>query len=215
MASDKIQYILDAYQKGKVKIESLTDDLLRKEDLIDEGKKNLENLMKARWTVTEVQRLTQERFKHRVETLVTMVIRSIFEDREFGFELAFEEKRNQMEVKPIVYEMIDGQKHVYENPEDDYGGGLVDVISFALRIVMWSLENPKSRNVIILDEPMKNMGSLILLGGQMLSEIAHKLGLQLIIITHDQELIDIADRSYHVTHDKYQSHVKLIQKGEK
>lgn len=76
---------------------------------------------------------------------------------------------------------------------------------------MWSLENPKSRGVIILDEPMKNMGDLIVLGGEMLREIAHKLGLQLIIITHEKELIDIADKAYHVKHDGYSSHVKEIQ----
>lgn len=209
--SEKIVPILEAYQKGKNKIEHLTADFDEKEETIEILKQTIETLTKARWTITEVQRLTQERFKHRVESLVTMAIKSVFEGRDFGFELSFEEKRNQMEIRPIVYEIIDGVRQDLDDPEFDFGGGLVDVISFAWRIVMWSLENPKSRGVIILDEPMKNMGDLIVLGGEMLKEIAHKLGLQLIIITHEKELIDIADKAYHVKHDGYSSHVKEIQ----
>lgn len=209
--SEKIVPILEAYQKGKNKIEHLTADFDEKEETIEILKQTIETLTKARWTITEVQRLTQERFKHRVESLVTMAIKSVFEGRDFGFELVFEEKRNQMEIRPVVYEMIDGVRQDLDDPEFDFGGGLVDVISFAWRIVMWSLENPKSRGVIILDEPMKNMGDLIVLGGEMLKEIAHKLGLQLIIITHEKELIDIADKAYHVKHDGYSSHVKEIQ----
>lgn len=206
--SEKIAPILEAYQKGKNKIEHLTADFDEKEGTIEILKQTIETLTKARWTITEVQRLTQERFKHRVESLVTMAIKSVFEGRDFGFELVFEEKRNQMEIRPVVYEMIDGVRQDLDDPEFDFGGGLVDVISFAWRIVMWSLENPKARNVIILDEPMKNMGDLIVLGGQMLREIAHKLGLQLIVITHEQELMDIADKSFYIKHDGHYSRIK-------
>lgn len=170
------------------------------------------NQIKARWVLTEVAQMTQKKFKSKVESLVTMAIQSVF-DRPFQFHLEFERKRNKMECRPIITEVVDGVERVYDDPENDMGGGAMDIISFALRIVLWSLERPPSRNVIILDEPMKNMGKLITLGGQVLREISHRLGFQLIIITHDDELIDIADRSYQVSHDGNKSHVVLV-KGE-
>jgi len=207
--ADRINQILDNFNRCKERVDLLTSQLDQKDERINSLTLITEDLAKARWAITEVQRLTQIRFKERVESLVTMAIRSVFSKRDYGFELVFEEKRNQMEVKPIIFEMVDGVKHIYDNIEDDFGGGIIDVISIAMRIVLWSLEKPRSRNVIILDEPGKNLGSLITLFGSMLQEISHKLGFQIIIITHDDELKDIADRAYLITHDKVESHAEL------
>jgi len=170
----------------------------------------VENQIKARWVLTEVAQLTQQRFKSKVESLLTMAIQSVFE-RPFEFQLEFERKRNKMECRSIVTEIVNGKQRIFDEIEDDLGGGLVDIIAFTSRPVLWSLEKPRSRNVILLDEPMKNMGKLITLGGQILREISHKLKFQLIIVTHDDELIEVGDRSYEVTHDGDHSNVRLVK----
>lgn len=174
-------------------------------------KEQVELKVKARWVLTEVATLTQKRFKEKVETLVTMAIKSVF-DRPFQFFLEFERKRNKMECRPEIKELVNGKYRTFD-PTEDMGGGIIDIISFALRIVLWNLEKPRSRNVIVLDEPMKNLGKMVSLAGQVLREISHKLDFQLIIITHEDELIEIADRAYHITHDGNKSHAKLV-KGE-
>lgn len=202
----------ELFQRAKARRDLISKQIEEKELILEISKDDLETSSQARWILTEAAQLTQSRFKERVESLVTMAIRSVF-DRPFIFRLEFERKRNKMEVAPIVVEMVNGEERVYEDPKDDMGGGIIDIISFAFRIVLWSLENPRSRNVIILDEPMKYMGKLIFLGGQVLREISHKLGFQLIIVTHDDELIEIADRSYEVSHDGNRSVCKLV-KGE-
>jgi len=167
----------------------------------------VENLVKARYILSEVARLTQENFQAKVEGLITMAIRSVF-DRDFHFKLQLERKRNKLECRPVIIE----DEHEY-SPEKDMGGGLVDVISFAWRIVLWAMEVPRSRNTIVLDEPMKNMGDLVSLGGKMLKEISKKLGIQLIVITHDQELMEFGDTSYLFTYKDGITDVKMI-KGE-
>jgi ABC-type transporter Mla maintaining outer membrane lipid asymmetry ATPase subunit MlaF len=139
-----------------------------------------------------------------------MAIQSVF-DRPLKFNLEIERKRNKMECRLVVTETVNGQERIYDSLEDDVAGGLIDVISFAARIVLWSLQNPRSRNVMIFDEPMKNMGKLISMGGQVLREISHKLNFQIIIVTHDDALIEIADRSYQVTHDGNKSHLHLVK----
>ena len=205
-----MQQLLQRYNKLSGRIEFLQSDLEIKEEQIDTKLILVDNLSKAQWILTEVQKMTQTRFKEKIESLVTMAMKSVY-DRPFGFELVFERKRDKMEIKPLIYEIVNSQKEYYDNAEDELGGGIVDICSLALRIVLWTMEAPRSRNVFILDEPGKNLGALISLFGQMLREISHKLNLQLIVITHEESLIEMADKAWEVTHDGRESHVKLIR----
>lgn len=207
-----IEQIVQEFYEAKARHKFLKESLDNTLNEISAKKKEVDAKIKARWVLTEVATLTQKRFKEKVETLVTMAIKSVF-DRPFQFVLNFERKRNKMECRPEIKELVNGKYRVYD-PSEDMGGGIVDIISFALRIVLWSLENPRSRDVIILDEPMKNLGKLVTLAGQILREISHKLNFQLIIVTHEDALIEVADRAYYVSHDGNMSHVDLV-KGER
>jgi len=206
-----IEEIISSFNNLNERIKLLTSQYDELDDKISALTIKSENLIKARWTIVEVQKMTQQKFKERMESLVTLAIKSVFDKRNYEFELIFEEKRNQMEVKPVIHEWIDGIKYSYDSLEDDFGGGMVDIVSIAMRIVLWSMEQPKSRNVIILDEPGKNLGAMVNLFGKMLREISHKLGFQLIIITHDQEILENGDCAYLVTHDKKIYHVELMR----
>lgn len=207
---DDVQVCVEQFYEAKGRAELFARSLKEKKKQAAQKKHQAEVLLKAKWVLTEVARLTQERFKGRVESLVTMAIKAVF-DRPFGFELVFERKRNKMECKPIVYEILEGGGRVeYDDPKEDVGGSLIDVISFALRVVLWSLERPRRRSVIILDEPMKNMGKLTFLGGQMLKEVSRGLGFQLIIVTHDKRLARVADSVYLVKHNGVFSEVKKM-----
>jgi DNA repair exonuclease SbcCD ATPase subunit len=206
-----LQEITQEFAEAKARHGLLKQDLDAKLNQIVYQKDQVENMVKARWVLTEVATQTQKRFKEKVETLVTMAIRSVF-DRPFQFLLEFERKRNKMECRPEIKELVNGKARTFD-PAEDMGGGIVDIISFALRVVLWSLEKPSSRNVIVLDEPMKNLGKMVSLAGQVLKEISHRLNFQLIIITHEDELIEIADRAYYITHDGNKSRVELV-KGE-
>ena len=206
-----IEEITQEFSEVKARHKLLKGDLDTKLEKIMTEKDRVGEMVKARWVLTEVATLTQKRFKEKVETLVTMAIRSVF-DRPFQFLLEFERKRNKMECRPEIKELVDGKSRTFD-PSEDMGGGIVDIISFALRVVLWSLENPRSRSVIVLDEPMKNLGKLVSLAGQVLKEISHRLNFQLLIVTHEEELIEIADRAYYVKHDGNKSIVTLA-KGE-
>ena len=194
------------FEQAKTKKELLESQIKTKDQAIEQTKKKVGNFVKARYVLAEVARLTQKNFQDKVENLITLAIQSVF-DRDFKFKLHLERKRNKLECRPVIIE----NEHEY-SPEDDMGGGLIDIISFAWRIVLWSMEKPRSRNMIALDEPMKNMGDLIGLGGKMLKEISSKLGFQLIIITHDQELMEFGDTSYFFTHKEGKTNIERIKR---
>lgn len=159
----------------------------------------------SKWVVTEASRISQELFTETVESLVTIAIQSVF-DRPFEFKLITERKRGKIEQKPII---LEGENEYI--PKDEMGGGIIDIISFAFRVVLWSLEKPRRRNLLVLDEPFKFTGSLITRAGQMVKELSSELGIQIILITHEEALKEIADISYSVTHDGTKSKVKSLQ----
>jgi len=55
------------------------------------------------------------------------------------------------------------------------------------------------------------MGSLSPLAGMMLKEISHRLGWQIIMLTHDKKLALAADVEYLVERDGEGSHVYLVR----
>ena len=193
-------------EAAKGKRDLLTVQLKAKNSEVADLKLYYEDLVKARWVLSEVAKNTQEIFKKRVESLVTMAIRSVF-DRPFKFVLNFEQKRNKLEIQPVV---IEGEEEYV--PKDDMGGSVLDIIGFALRVVLWSLEKPKSRNIMVLDEPGKWTGKLITRFGKMIKEVSQGLGFQVIMVTHDDSLIEIADRAWHISYDGMKSVVKQIGK---
>ena len=200
--------IIERFNQIKGKRDLLIEQANSKTDKLNELDVYFERLNKARWVLSEVSKLTQEKFKNRVEKLVTMAIKSVF-NRDFEFVLDFQRKRNKLEIEPLVFE--NGFPY---SPKSDMGGGILDVIGFALRIVLWSLENPKSRNVLILDEPGKWTGSLIIFFGKIIKEISKSLNIQIIMVTHDESLIQIADRAWRVEHNGIKSNVIQLDDNE-
>lgn len=172
-------------------------------------KKQLLDHEKLRWVFTEVARETQEEIKNRIEKLITLAIRSVF-DREFTFKLDLQNKNNRVYAVPTI---IDGE-HEFTDIKEDLGGGMIDIISLAFKIVLWSLESPKKRNVFIVDEPFRFTGKLVKKAGYMLKYLSKELQFQVIMVSHDDELIDICDRVYGVSHNGKHSVVELL-KGEK
>lgn len=164
---------------------------------------------KLRWVFMEVSRTTQDEIKARIEHLITLAIRSVFE-REFTFKLVLQNKNNRVYAIPTI---IDGE-HEFTDIKEDLGGGMIDIISLAFKIVLWSLESPKKRNIFIVDEPFRFTGKLVKKAGYMLKYLSKELNFQVIMVSHDDELIDICDRVYGVTHNGKHSVVELL-KGEK
>jgi DNA repair exonuclease SbcCD ATPase subunit len=110
----------------------------------------------------------------------------------------FVERRNKTECD--LWLMKDGQKL---RPKFAVGGGVRDIVSFALRLSYWRLE--KSSPVMILDEPFKNLSrNLIPKAVDTLKYLSNKFNLQMIIVTHIPELAEQADRLFEVEQGQVQ-----------
>ena len=113
-------------------------------------------------------------------------------DDGYTLNMEFVDKRNKIECE-LSFDS-NGDK---VQPLETSGGGTADVASFALRTASWSLQTPKTRNVMILDEPFKWLDkSKHERASLMIKEISQKLGIQFIIVTHEDKLTEAADRNF-------------------
>lgn len=165
-------------------------------------RKRCEVYEKARFVLNEIGGQRQKKFKEMIEGLVDMAINSVFEDRKLSFNLKFDEKGGKPICTPIIEE--DDEEYI---PKDDMGGSIIDVISLVMRIVLWLTENPRSRNVFILDEPFKFAGVYLGKICEMLKKLSRELELQIIMITYDEEFFEGADRIFLVIHNGKKSRV--------
>ncbi len=157
--------------------------------LLEEGH---DNLTKARVLVQEAALMTQEHLRVRLSSIVTTALQAVWPERDLDFRITFESKRGRTEC---VLEV--GEQGVYTAPMDSNGGGLLDLVSFALRASFWSID--RTRPVLILDEPMKFLSpKLAPLAADMLRMVSDKLRVQIIMVTHVPAFVESADRVFEV-----------------
>lgn len=154
-------------------------------------KRSLKRCIKAQKIVQEVSRKTQENIVLQLEGVVNKAVEAVFPG-EYEFKISFITKRNKAEVE--MYLLRDSKKY---DPLNDNGGGLVDIISFSLRLALLNLKIGPKLFTIILDEPFRFLDkSRKLKAGDILRELSEKLKIQFIIVTHDIEISESADKVF-------------------
>jgi predicted ATPase len=145
----------------------------------------------AQLTIQEVAQITQKSLEYHISELVTLAMASVFDDP-YKLIVEFVPRRNRTEAD-LWFERAKGKPI---NLKDEGEGGAVDVAAFALRVSLWSLSPQRTRNLLILDEPMKWLkgGDLPELGAEMMQEVSSKIGLQIICVSHVEDQIAGADK---------------------
>jgi len=136
-----------------------------------------------------VQLVTKQKTQESFERLVTYALRFIYSEN-YNFKLEFGRRGNLSEINFNV------QTPDFEgafDPLDTSGGGVLDILSLALRICLIELSCPKIEGFILLDEPFKHLSKEYLIQAEkFLEAINKKIGRQIILITHKAELVDNA-----------------------
>jgi DNA repair exonuclease SbcCD ATPase subunit len=187
--------------KGKRDEVENTIKKLRKD--IRENNRLLQNLTKAKEIIKLVGLETQKTLQFHISDIASLALESVFQDP-YKLILEFVERRNKTECD-ILFE----RNGTTFDPLDSSGVGAVDVAAFALRIASWSMAVKRTRNTIILDEPMRFLSAEYQENAsEMIKEISKKLGIQFIIITHEPTYASYADRTFTVTIKNGVSQVK-------
>ena len=115
---------------------------------------------------------------------------------EFAIELS--ELRGKTSAEFYVISIY-GDERIKTKPQDARGGGVVDVISLALRIAVIQSTDMYKEGPLILDEPAKHVSSEYIGNvAQFLKQISDIFNRQVIMVTHNQHLSEIADLAYKI-----------------
>lgn len=158
---------------------------------VKEQEKSLRKYEQAREVIREVGLKTQQQISFHISDITSLALEAVFDDP-YELQVEFVQRRNKTECD--LYFVRDGNK---VDPLSASGGGAVDVASFALRIASWSMSRPHTRNVIILDEPLRFLSvDLQERASTMIKEISRKLGIQFLVVTHESTLAAYADKVF-------------------
>jgi DNA repair exonuclease SbcCD ATPase subunit len=142
--------------------------------------------------------ILRDRTKRRVEALGTQALVSVFGREDYALKLDMDLKRGQMTCTPMIVSKFRG-KDIEVPVQDAHGGGLVNVVSFVLRVIVIVLTRPRLERWLLADEPFPNLSS----GyqhrvGQLVRHLSEMCGMQFAIVTQHEEFAEEVDRVFEV-----------------
>lgn len=163
--------------------------------------------------IQQVAKQTQQEFGIEISKLISMAMNYVFENP-YQLEIDFVERRERTEAD--IYFVRDDE---WINPMDSSGGGTVDMACFTLQITflfLWiKYVNPNIQRLLLLDEPLRFLSKAYLpRASALIRELSDTLGLQIIMITHLEELAECSSKQIRIGQRKEISFL-IGEKGEK
>ena len=171
---------------------------------------NLELLDKVVILYQITSEFAREQAKVQIETLVTKCLQFIF-DSNIELLIEIEELRNKANAE--FYVITESEDTIIKTqPELSRGGGVVDIVSLALRIAFLQIHKPKIQGPLILDEPAKHVSDEYIFNvADFLKQTSEMFNRQIIMVTHNQHLSAISNYSYRVELDGTTSCVTRVE----
>jgi len=193
------------YERQVGKKEQIIQDISVLEVELKANRKKVKHLEKAHEIVKIVGGETQQQLRYHISDITSLALESVFHNP-YKLIMDFVERRGKFECD-LLFER-DGN---IIKPISSGGFGQVDIAALALRVALWSMQIPRTRPTLILDEPFKHLSANHHeSASQMVKELSDKLGIQFIISTHIPILSEYADKVFNVKLKNKISIVKQI-----
>lgn len=214
--AQQLEEIKQQYRKAKdfyTAQKARQDQLLNMKQQLQQqridAQKRLDVLEKTRILLDHSADFARQQAKSQIERLVTNCLQFIFQN-DIRFEIELSEVRKRPEAEFYVISKYQGDV-MRVRPQESRGGGVVDIISLATRIAMLQSYHPPIEGPLVLDEPAKHVSEEYINNvSEFLKEISRTFGRQIIMVTHNRVLSEVADRIYNVDYDNGSSRVAAI-----
>ena len=201
----KHRELSNTYHQRKGKKESCEANLAKAQEKLSLLSAKEELLSQTNVLLKKIAEYQRRQACQEIEELATHALQRIFGPH-MSLQINIKDNRRTRAEAEVV--VITNQNDVITvgPPESSHGGGVVNVISVALRLVVMQILDPEIPGPILLDEPTANISSeLVQPFHDFLKEVSEKFNRQIILITHqgitnaDNAICisqDISGRSY-------------------
>lgn len=144
-----------------------------------------------------------------VQNLQTEGLQAVFDDQDLHAKAEVEVSRGKVSVNLVtVQTRADGE--IEGEGMDAFGGALVTLQSVLLRIII--IVRRGLRPLLVMDESLPAIeGGYLLNMGRFLSVLCAKLGVDILVVTHNPLLVDTADRAYRISLKDEAAHFQLVK----
>lgn len=168
---------------------------------IDQLKKDSLAYEQVTALLNSIGEVRQDQAQKQIESLVTMGLQTIFESN-LSFHIIQRSGLKSAQVEFIVRSTLPEGRIVDTPLLEARGGGLVAVVGFLLRLVILLLSKPKNK-LLVLDEVFAHVSAEYLdKVAEFLKQVTDKTDVQIIMVTHQSELTETADKLYRFSLDK-------------
>lgn len=147
-----------------------------------------------------------------IEELVTRGLQKIF-DESLSFHIIQSTKGKTANVDFFVRTTLSNSMVVDTPVMEARGGGVAATIGFLLRLVVMLLRsgNTREENLLVLDETFAHVSvEYVQQVGEFLREIVDKTGVQIVMVTHQQEFVDFGDLVYRFSTEDGKTQVERV-----
>ncbi len=195
--------------KEEGKREKLIEQISENKELIKSIYKKVSLIEKVSLLLQKTSEFARSQAKNQIESLVTNCIQYIFENN-VEFEIEIEELYGKPSAEFYVITKAEDAT-IKTKPEQSRGGGVVDIISLALRIAFLQAHKPKIEGPLILDEPAKHVSEDYIFNvADFLKRTSEMFERQIIMVTHNNHLSSIGTKAYRVSLKGTESHLDQI-----
>ena len=197
------------YFKQKGKKEQLEEQYKKLEEKLIKAQGNIDTLEQVRILLQRTSDYAREQARQRIESIVTNCLQFIF-DSNIEFKIEMSEVRGRPEAEFFVISHFKGES-IKTKPQEARGGGVVDIISLAIRIAMLQCSSLEINGPVILDEPAKHVSDdYIMQVAEFLKQVSIAFKRQVVMVTHDRHLSEIADKAFKVELEESKSIVRVV-----
>jgi DNA repair exonuclease SbcCD ATPase subunit len=197
---DLDNYLLEAknhLSREQGKCDKLKEQLESNNSKVIKINLELDLLSKVSILFQKTSEFAREQAKSQIESLVTKCLQFVF-DSDIKFLIEIEELRGKANAEFYVVNESDDIL-IKTKPELSRGGGVVDIVSLALRIAFLQIHKPKIQGPLILDEPAKHVSEEFVFNvADFLKQTSELFNRQIIMVTHNNHLAAIGTNAYKV-----------------
>jgi len=192
-------------QRATMEREDIVTKLVKAQAACQEIESGLQAAIKGNDIISNAAASAREQVKDILEGLVSLALNEVFPEEEFEFFVNFDITYNKTSVK---FELQQGGMAL--DPIDSCGGGVADIVSFMLRIACIYLSG--SRRLLIADEPFKFLSAdkrpFVY---SCLKSLAEQYNMNVLMVSHDAQAANYADRIYKVCKVGKNSTAQLVE----